>query len=133
MSGPARIIGINITSSIYTLLNAHVQNVVIVKSLTALQLTLLERIARVPVAAHARHRVPVDATLGVRAARTRARILALARNARQSRPAVRIDDALGPTVRRRSHIPGQALARRLIANNAALRVRSARRRHARIA
>lgn len=75
----------------------------------------------------------IHPALGVSSARSRTRILALARNARQPRSAVRIDHTLGSAIRRSSHIPVQALARRLVAGHAALRVRTARRRHARVA
>lgn len=71
-------------------------------------------------------------TVGVRAASAHARIDTALVLAGHIAGAVRVDHALGPTVRRSANVVGHARADRALVDDATVRIAAARRRHARI-
>ena len=94
--------------------------------------TAAERISGEIRLANADWIVTDDAAHGIVAARTGARVSAALVDAGQIRRTVRVDDALGPAVGRVADHAGLAAALGVAAHHLALRVGSARRRHARI-
>jgi hypothetical protein len=94
--------------------------------------TVGEGISCISFRTSAHWRVIDDAALGSCTARSRTRVPTLLPHARSVAGTFRVNAAFRPAVGRNSHVISKARARRSSSNISALRVGSARRRHARV-